>query len=169
MKTLLKVLMLAAAWLMAAPAVAAEAVPVNATFGIQWTPIDWNPAAPNPFVLWHTRSQGAAGLPNGKVLAVDAQDELNPLAGTIQGQAALFFSYDDGVLLEYSGAAEQDPLTRTASFYGPMTVVKGWGRFEGATGSLTIRSNILFPPFVGEYFDTFVGTFDIKGVIKTAK
>jgi hypothetical protein len=42
-----------------------------------------------------------------------------------------------------------------------MTVVRGWGRFAGAAGSLTIRSKILFGPLVG--------TFDIKGVIKTAK
>ena len=41
-----------------------------------------------------------------------------------------------------------------------MTVVGGEGRFAGATGTLSIRSRVLFGPLVG--------TFEIKGVIKTA-
>ena len=161
MNAMLKALVLTAAWLVSAAALAGEAVPVNATFGIQWTPENWNPYAPSNPVVRETRSLGAAGLPNGKVLAIDSHDFLDTQAGTIKGQAALLFSYEDGVMVEYSGAAGFDPQTFTASFYGPMTVVAGWGRFAGATGSLTIRSNILFGPFVG--------TFDIKGVIKTAK
>ena len=144
-----------------AAALAGEAVPVNATFGIQWTPENWNPYAQDNPVVRDTSTLGAAGLPNGKVLAVQSYDSIDSAAGTVKGQAALFFSYDDGVLVEYSGAAGFNQETYTASFYGPMTVVAGWGRFAGATGSLTIRSNILFGPLVG--------TFDIKGVIKTAK
>ena len=160
MKALLNVLVFTAAWLTANSALAAEAVPVNATFGIQWTAKNWNPYAPNNPVVRETCSTGAAGLPNGKVLAVDGCDRLDTAAGTIKGETALLFSYDDGVILQYEGRAGFDPLTFTAGFYGPMQVVYGWGRFAGATGSLTIRSNILFGPLVG--------TFDIKGVIKTA-
>lgn len=168
MKALLNVLVFTAAWLTASCALAAEAVPVNATFGIQWTPVNWNPYAPPPPpgqpdpnpVVRETCSTGAAGLPNGKVLAVDGCDRLDTAAGTIKGETALLFSYEDGVILQYEGRAGFDPLTFTAGFYGPMQVVYGWGRFAGATGSLTIRSNILFGPLVG--------TFDIKGVIKTA-
>jgi len=161
MNVMLRAFVLAAAWLISAAALAGEAVPVNATFGIQWTPENWDPSAPNNPPVRETSSLGAAGLPNGKVIAIQSYDFLDPQAGTINGQAALFFSYEDGVLVEYSGAAGFNAQTFTASFYGPMTVVAGWGRFAGATGSLTIRSNILFGPLVG--------TFDIKGVIKTAK
>jgi hypothetical protein len=71
----------------------------------------------------------------------------------------LFFSYDDGVVVEYTGTASFDPQTFTASFYGPMTVIGGWGRFAGSSGALMIRSKILFGPLVG--------TFEIQGVIKT--
>jgi hypothetical protein len=161
MNVMLRAFVLAAAWLISAAALAGEAVPVNATFGIQWTPENWDPSAPNNPPVRETSSLGAAGLPNGKVIAIQSYDFLDPQAGTINGQAALLFSYEDGVLVEYSGAAGFNAQTFTASFYGPMTVVAGWGRFAGATGSLTIRSNILFGPLVG--------TFDIKGVIKTAK
>ena len=42
-----------------------------------------------------------------------------------------------------------------------MTVLGGEGRFDGATGELSIRTTIRFDPLP-------VGTFDIKGVIKTA-
>jgi len=160
MNAMLKALALTAAWLASSAALAGEAVPVNATFGIQWTAENWNPSAQSNPVVRETSSLGASGLPNGKVLAVQSYDFLDTAAGTISGQAALFFSYEDGVLVEYSGTAGFDPQTFTASFRGPMTVVAGWGRFAGATGSLTIRSNILFGPLVG--------TFDIKGVIKTA-
>lgn len=160
MNSLLKALALTAAWLVSSAALAGEAVPVNATFGIQWTPENWNPYAPDNPVVRATTSVGAAGLPNGKVLAIYGSDLLDTQAGTIQGQTALSFSYEDGVLLAYSGTAGFNPQTFTAAFYGPMTVVGGWGRFAGATGSLTIRSNILFGPLVG--------TFEIKGVIKTA-
>jgi hypothetical protein len=161
MKAMLKVLLIAVTYLMAGSAIAAEAVPVNATFGIQWTPENWDPSSQTNPVVRETSSLGAAGLPNGSVLAIDTYDYLDTQAGTIQGMAALLFSYEDGVLVEYSGTAGFNPQSFTASFSGPMTVVWGWGRFAGATGSLTIRSNILFGPFVG--------TFDIKGVIKTAK
>jgi hypothetical protein len=161
MNAMLRVLVLAAAWLISAPVLAGEAVPVNAMFGIQWTAKNWNPYAPDNPVVRETSSLGAAGLPNGGIIAVQSYDFLDTAAGTIKGEAALLFSYEDGVIVEYAGTAGFDPQTFTASFYGPMTVVAGWGRFAGATGSLTIRSNILFGPLVG--------TFDIKGVIKTAK
>jgi hypothetical protein len=160
MNAFVKALAVAATLLVSGAALAGEAVPVNATFGIQWTPENWDPAAMDNPPVRETSSLGAAGLPNGKVIAIQSYDFLDPAAGTIQGQAALAFSYEDGVFVEYTGAAGFDPLTFTASFRGPMTVVGGWGRFAGATGSLTIRSKILFGPFVG--------TFDIKGVIKTA-
>jgi hypothetical protein len=161
MKTLLKALALTVAWLVSSAALAGEAVPVNATFGIQWTAENWDPYAPSNPVVRETTSYGAAGLPNGKVIALWSNDLLDTQAGTINGQAALQFSYEDGVLLSYTGAAGFNSQTFTASFRGPMTVVGGWGRFAGATGSLTIESSILFGPFVG--------TFNIKGVIKTAK
>ena len=160
MKALLRSIAIAATLLVSNAALAGEAVPVNATFGIQWTSKNWNPYAPTNPDVRETCSVGAAGLPNGKVLAVDGCDMLDTVAGTIKGETALLFSYDDGVVLQYEGRAGFDPVTFTAGFYGPMKVVYGWGRFAGATGSLTIRSNILFGPFVG--------TFDIKGVIKTA-
>ena len=168
MNALLRAFSLTAALLTSGTALAGEAVPVNATFGIQWEPMNWNPYAPPPGpgepdpnpVVRETCSVGAAGLPNGKVLAIDGCDEIDTAAGTIKGEAALLFSYDDGVVVEYEGRAGFDPLTFTAGFSGPMKVVYGWGRFAGATGSLTIRSSILFGPFVGR--------FDIKGVIKTA-
>lgn len=160
MNALRTALVLTAAWLVSSAALAGEAVPVNATFGIQWTAENWNPYSPvNPAVR-ETSSLGAAGLPNGKTLAIQSYDYLDAQAGTISGQAALLFSYEDGVMVEYTGTAGFDPLTYKASFRGPMTVLYGWGRFAGATGSLTILSDILFGPFVG--------TFAIKGVIKTA-
>lgn len=160
MKALLRTIAISAALIGSGTALAGEAVPVNATFGIQWTPQNWNPYAPTNPVVRETCSLGAAGLPNGKVLAIDACDALDTGAGTIEGQAALLFSYDDGVLVQYKGRAGFNPQTFTAAFQAPMKVVYGWGRFAGATGSLTISSNILFGPLVG--------TFDIKGVIKTA-
>jgi len=125
MSTMLKALALTAAWLVSSAALASEAVPVNATFGIQWTAKNWNPYAPSNPPVRETSSLGAAGLPNGKVLAIQSYDFLDPQAGTINGQAALLFSRDDGVLVEYSGAAGFDPQTFTASFRGPMTVVAG--------------------------------------------
>jgi len=170
MSTMLKALALTAAWLVSSAALAGEAVPVNATFGIQWTPQGWSgdpqdPAnflpPPNTFdTEWVTTTEGAAGLANGKVIAVQSVDSLRPLQGTIDGQVVLWFSYADAVVLAYQGSAAFDEAAGTAGYSGPMTVIGGWGRFLGATGSLTIKSNILFYPYVG--------TFQIKGVIKTA-
>jgi hypothetical protein len=161
MKALLKAVALTTTLLISAAALAGEAVPVNATFGIQWTPENWNPyGADNPSVR-ETSSFGAAGLPDGKVIAIQSYDFLDTVAGTIHGEAALSFSYEDGVVVEYTGAASFDPQTFTASFFGPMTVIDGWGRFAGSSGALMIRSRILFGPLVG--------TFDVQGVIKTAK
>ena len=156
MNVLLKTVALAAAWLVSSAALAGEAVPVNATFGIQWTPVDWTDDTARV-----TETYGAAGLPNGKVLAIYTIDTLYPYAGKIEGRAKLWFSSEDAVYVEYTGPAGYDPVTDTASFRASMTVVGGEGRFEGATGSLTNTSRILFGPFVG--------TFQIRGVIKTAK
>jgi hypothetical protein len=156
MNALLKTAALTVAWLVSSVALAGEAVPVNATFGIQWAPDDWSDETART-----TESHGAAGLPNGKVLAIYTYDSLDTVAGTITGYGILWFSYEDGVVVEYSGPAGYDPRTDTAAFSASMTVVDGWGRFEGATGSLTNSSRILFGPAVG--------TFQIKGVIKTAK
>mgnify|MGYP001768089388 CR=1 FL=1 len=167
MNTLLKALALTAAWLVSSAALAGEAVPVNATFGVQWNPENWNgnPLDPASFedgyaTEWITTTEGAAGLANGKVIAIQSADNLRPLQGTIDGQVTLWFSYADAVVLAYEGSAAFDEAAGTAGYSGPMTVVGGWGRFAGATGSLTIKSNILFYPFVG--------TLQIKGVIKTA-
>ena len=156
MNALLKTVALTAAWLVSSVALAGEAVPVNATFGIQWTPDDWSDETART-----TETCGAAGLPNGTVLAICTYDSLDTVAGTIAGFGIIWFSYEDGVYVEYSGPAGYDPSTDTAAFNTKMTVVYGWGRFEGATGSLTNSSRILFGPPVG--------TFQIKGVIKTAK
>ena len=135
-------------------------VQVRLAYCIQWTAVNWDPAAADNPQVRETSSLGAAGLSNGKIIAIDSFESLDTGAGTIQGQAALLFSYEDGILVEYSGAAGFDPLSFTAFFGGPMNVVYGWGRFAGAKGSLTIVSKILFGPQVG--------TFEIKGVIKTA-
>lgn len=155
MNTLLKALALTAAWLVSGAALAGEAVPVNATFGIQWTADDWSDPTART-----TETYGAAGLPNGQVLAIYTYDALDTVGGTIGGYGILWFSYDDGVVVEYTGPAGFDPKSNTASFRASMNVVYGWGRFAGATGSLTNTSRILFGPAVG--------TFQIKGVIKTA-
>jgi hypothetical protein len=159
MNSLLKTVALAAAWLVSSAALAGEAVPVNATFGIQWTPVDWS----NPFGRI-TESLGAAGLPNGKVLSIYSQDNLDAVNGRITSEfVAIAFSDTDVVYVKYQDIpAVYNPETNTASFFGPVTVLGGEGRFDGATGKLSIRTNIRFSPLP-------VGTFDIKGVIKTAK
>jgi hypothetical protein len=156
--------------LMSGSALAQQAVPVNATFGYQWTPEDdWPlvifgvippPPGFDPTALV-TTTEGAAGLPNGKVLAFLTRDRLNTVAGSITSDyATLIFSPDDAVFLSYDDIpAGFDPINRTASFGGPLEVLGGTGRFVGATGTLTIRSHVLFGPFVG--------TYEIKGVIKT--
>ena len=139
------------------PAMAQEAVPINATFGFQWTPVDWS----TPVRV--TSTEGAAGLPNGKVVAILTQDRLDIIQGHITSDyVILVFSPSDVVYAMYDKIpAGFDPATNTASFGGPMQVVGGEGRFAGATGELSIRSKVLFGPLVG--------TFDIKGVIRTAK
>lgn len=160
MKLLLRAVALSVTLLASAAVLAGEAVPVNATFGIQWTPENWNPYGGDNPIVRETSSFGAAGLPNGNVIAIQSYDFLDTQAGSINGEAALFFNYEDGVVVEYTGTASFDPQTFTASFSGPMTVIDGWGRFAGSSGALRIRSRILFGPLVG--------TFEIKGVIKTA-
>lgn len=179
MNTLLKALALTAAWLVSSAALAGEAVPVNATFGIQWTPQGWNgdPTDQGNFLPWPdtfatewvTTTEGAAGLANGTVIAIQSTDNLRPAQGTIDGEATLWFSYTDAVSVTYEGTAGFDMQTGTASYSGPMTVVGGTGRFEGASGTLTIRSNIFFHPFFSPVGGPYAGTLHIKGVIKTAK
>ena len=162
--TLLAALLLAGISL-SVPALAGETVPINATFGIQWTPVDWS----GPVRV--TKSTGAAGLSNGNVLAIHAQDRLDTQAGHITSDfLVIYFSYTDWVYAQYEQIpAGFDPFTGTASFSGPVEVVGGEGRFAGATGRLTITSRILFGQFFADPAggpDT--GTFRIKGTIKTA-
>ena len=158
MRALTKTLAVLAAILLTGPALAGEAVPINATFGIQWTPVDWS----NPYGRI-TESLGAAGLPNGKVLSIYSQDTLDAVNGRITSDfVAIAFSDTDVVYVKYENIpAVYYPATNTASFFGPVTVLGGEGRFDGATGKLSIRTTIRFSPLP-------VGTFDIKGVIKTA-
>ena len=158
MRALTKTLAVLAAILLTGPAFAGEAVPINATFGIQWTPVDWS----NPYGRI-TESLGAAGLPNGKVLSLYSQDSLDAMNGRITSDfVAIAFSDTDVVYVKYENIpAVYYPATNTASFFGPVTVLGGEGRFDGATGKLSIRTTIRFSPLP-------VGTFDIKGVIKTA-
>jgi hypothetical protein len=101
-------------------------------------------------------------LPNGKVIGIATRDHLNVITGTVSSDyVTLAFSETDWVYAEYDNIpAGYDPATNTASFGGPLKVVGGEGRFVGATGTLVIRSRILF--------SMPVGTFDIQGVIKTA-
>jgi hypothetical protein len=162
MKTLFQTLSLVALWALSGPAIAAEAVPINATFGIQWTPIDWESPP-----CRRTESIGAVGLPNGNVISIITRDCLTPTSptvGTITSDLGILaFSPTDWVWVSYENIpAGYDPATNTASFGGPLNVVGGTGRFAGATGTLTIQTKILFDPLP-------VGTFTIKGVIKTAK
>jgi hypothetical protein len=157
MITLLRAVVIAATFFIASPSIAGEAVPVNATFGIQWTPVDW--ADPADRV---TESLGAAGLPGGRTIGIATRDHLNTITGRVGSDyVILAFSETDWVYAAYADLpAGYDPTTNTASFAGPLNVVGGEGRFVGATGKLTIRSKIMF--------SLPVGTFAIKGVIKTA-
>ena len=160
MKTLFRTLSLVALWALSGPSLAAEAVPINATFGIQWTPIDWSDPT-----CRKTESLGAAEFPPGRVISLITRDCLNvlPPARITSDLGILAFSPTDWVWVSYENIpAGYDPVTNTASFGGPLNVVGGTGRFVGATGTLTIRTEILFDPLP-------VGTFTIKGVIKTAK
>jgi hypothetical protein len=163
MKTLIRV---AALWLallaaLAVPAISSaddhrnRDVPVKFTFGIQWTDVDWS----NPEDRI-TETLGAAGTPGGKVIAIATRDHLNAVAGSITSDyVALIFSDADRVYAEYQSIpAGYDPASNTASFGGPLRIVGGEGRFAGATGTLRIRSRILF--------SLPVGTFDIEGVIR---
>lgn len=143
-------------------------VPIYATFGFQWTPMNYfggtevDPNDPDP-TLRVTETQGAARLHNGKVVAFVTRDELDIVQGHITSDyAILMFSPEDWVYTEYDHIqAGYDPVTNTASFGGALTVTGGEGRFAGATGNLTIRSKVLFWPMPS------VGVFEIKGVIKT--
>ena len=89
MKALLRAVALSVTLLASAAVLAGEAVPVNATFGIQWTPENWNPYGEDNPIVRETSSFGAAGLPNGKVIAIQSYDFLDTQAGTIKGEAAL--------------------------------------------------------------------------------
>jgi hypothetical protein len=98
MKAILRAVALSVTLLASAAALAGEAVPVNATFAIQWTPENWNPYGEDNPVVRETSGFGAAGLPNRKVIAIQSYDFLDTQAGTINGEAALFFNYEDGVV-----------------------------------------------------------------------
>lgn len=157
MKSLLRAAALTAALLMSGTSLAGEAVPVNATFGVGWMPVDWTDPADRV-----TESLGAAGLPGGRTIGIAIRDHLDTVSGRITSDyVILAFSDTDWVYARYANIpAGYDPATNTASFAGPLSVVGGEGRFLGATGTLTIRSRILF--------SLPAGTFAIKGVIKTA-
>jgi len=157
MKSLFRAASLTAGFLISSAAIAGEAVPVNATFGIGWEPVDWTDPADRV-----TESLGAAGLPGGGTVGIATRDHLDTVTGRITSDyVILAFSDADWVYARYADIpAGYDPATNTASFAGPLIVVGGEGRFLGATGTLTIRSRILF--------SLPVGTFAIKGVIKTA-
>lgn len=157
MHAFLRAAAIAAVLLVSSVAIAGEAVPINATFGIQWTPVDWTNPADRI-----TESMGAVGLPNGRTIGIATRDHLDTINGRISSDyVTLMFSESDWLYAEYTSIpAGYDPATNTASFGGPLNVVGGEGRFVGATGTLTIRTKILF--------SMPVGTFAIKGVIRTA-
>jgi len=146
-------------WAISAVAIAGEAVPINTSFGVQWTPVDWS--VPTDRI---TECLGAARLPNGKVLGIATRDHLDAVNGRITSDYVMIvFSDADWVYAQYTGIpAVYDPETNTASFFGPLTVVGGEGRFIGATGTLSLRTKVQFYPLP-------VATYDIKGVIKTAR
>jgi hypothetical protein len=157
MKVTTRTVLLAATFILPCVTLAGEAMPINTTFGIQWTPVDWSNLSDRI-----TESLGAAGLPNGKTLAVATRDHLDAINGRVTSDyVVLLFSETDWVYAEYSDIpAGYDPATNIASFGGPLHVVGGEGKFAGASGTLTIHSKILF--------SLPVGTFAIKGVVHTA-
>ena len=158
MNASLRAVAIAAALLISGSSMAGEAVPINATFGIGWTPVNWENPADRI-----TESLGASGRAGGVVIGVATRDHLNTITGRISSDyVILAFSDTDWVYAQYADIpAGYEPATNTASFVGPLEVVGGEGRFVGATGTLSIHSTIRF--------SLPVGTFDIKGVIKTAK
>jgi hypothetical protein len=145
-------------WSISAISIAGEAVPINTSFGVQWTPVDWS--VPTDRI---TECLGAAPLPNGKVLGIATRDHLDAVNGRITSDYVMIvFSDTDWVYAQYTNIpAAYHPQTNTASFSGPLTVVGGEGRFLGASGTLSIKSAVQFYPLP-------VATFDIKGVIRTA-
>ena len=105
MKTLLRLVALSVALLVSATALAnggadghrhRDVIPVNATFGVQWTPVDWSD--PEDRI---TETLGAAGLRNGKVIGIATRDHLNTVSGTINSDyVILVFSDADRVYEE---------------------------------------------------------------------
>jgi hypothetical protein len=156
MNSWLRVVALTVIVLISQPSIAGEAVPINATFGIAWTPVDWSD--PTDRI---TESLGAAQLPGGRTVGIATRDHLNTVTGRISSDyVILAFSDTDWVYAQYTEIrAGYDPATNTAGFGGPLEVVGGEGRFVGASGTLTIKSKILF--------SLPVGTFAVKGVIRT--
>ena len=146
-------------WAISAVAIAGGAVPINTSFGVQWTPVDWS--VPTDRI---TECLGAARLPNGKVLGIATRDHLDAVNGRITSDYVMIvFSDTDWVYAKYTNIpAVYHPETNTASFFGPLQVVGGEGRFVGATGTLSLRTTVQFSPLP-------VATYDIKGVIKTAR
>ena len=157
MSKFLRAFALTLAVLVFQPSMAGEAVPINATFGIAWTLVDWDDPADRI-----TESLGAAQLPGGRTVGIATRDHLNTVTGRISSDyLALVLTDTDWVYAQYTDIpAGFDPATNTAGFGGPLEVVGGEGRFAGASGTLTIHSKILF--------SLPVGTFAIKGVIRTA-
>jgi hypothetical protein len=146
-------------WLMlSSPAQAGESVPINATFGIEWTQVNWS----NPLNRI-SETRGAAGLPNGSSIGIATRGRSSAATGLANSEYVhLRFSATDWVYAQYVDMPVTfDPVTNTASFDGSLTVVGGEGQFGGASGTLRIRLQILFG-------DLLVGTIAINGVIRTA-
>jgi hypothetical protein len=144
--------------LLSGPAHAGESVPINATFGIEWTQVNWT----NPFNRI-TETRGAAGLANGSVIAIATGGHSNAFTGIASSDYVhLRFSETDWVHAQYVDVPIVfDPVTNTASLDGLLEVVGGEGTFAGASGTLTMRIKLLVS-------DLLVGTIDIKGVVRTA-
>lgn len=144
--------------MLSGPAHAGESVPINATFGIAWTQVDWS----NPLHRI-TETRGAAGLENGNVIAIATRGHSNVLTGLATSEYVhLRFSETDWVYAQYVDIPIVfDPVTNTASLDGLFEVVGGEGRFAGASGTLAVRIKLLLSSLL-------VGTIDIKGVIRTA-
>lgn len=146
-------------WLVSCnPAQAGESVPINAKFGIEWTQVNWS----NPLNRI-SETRGAAGLPNGNSIGIATRGRSSAATGLASSEYVhLRYSATDWVYAQYVDMPVTfDPVTNTASFDGPLTVIGGEGRFSGASGTLKIHLEILFG-------DLLVGTVAINGVIRTA-
>lgn len=104
------------------PAQAGESVPINATFGIEWTPVNWS--TPLNRI---SETRGAAGLPNGRSIGIATRGRSSAATGLANSEYVdLRFSATDWVYAQYVDMPVTfDPVTNTASFDGPLTVIGG--------------------------------------------